>query len=51
MLLIAFAPEIVSGVEKLWKSGPSAGRHTYPDFGQYMPTNYFKAFCCAAPFC
>jgi hypothetical protein len=51
MLLIASATEIVSGVGKLWKSGPSAGQHTYPDFGQYKPTNYFKAFCCAAPFC
>ena len=51
MLLIASATEIVSGVENLWKSGPSAGHHTYPDFGQYMPFNYFKAFCSAAPFC
>ncbi len=51
ILLIASATEIVSGVENLWKSGPSAGRHTYPDFGQYMPVNYFKAFCSAAPFC
>jgi len=51
LLLIASATEIVSGVENLWKQGPSAGRHTYPDFGQYMPINYFKAFCSAAPFC
>jgi hypothetical protein len=51
LLLIASATEIVCGVENLWKSGPSAGRHTYPDFGQYMPKNYFKAFCSAAPFC
>jgi hypothetical protein len=51
MLIIASATEIVSGIDNLWKSGPSAGRHTYPDFGQYMPINYFKAFCCAAPFC
>jgi hypothetical protein len=51
MLLIASATEIVSGVDNLWKSGPSEGHHTYPDFGQYMPVNYFKAFCSAAPFC
>jgi hypothetical protein len=51
MLLIASATEIVSGVENLWKCGPSAGRHTYPDFGQYMPINYFKCFCSAAPYC
>jgi hypothetical protein len=30
MLLIASATEIVSGVENIWKSGPSAGHHTYP---------------------
>ena len=51
LLLITSATEIVCGVENLWKSGPSSGRHTYPDFGQYMPINYFKAFCSAAPFC
>ena len=51
ILLIASATESVSGVENLWKSGPSAGHHTYLDFGQYMPVNYFKAFCSAAPFC
>jgi hypothetical protein len=44
LLIIASATEIVSGIENLWLSGPSAGRHTYPDFGQYMPINYFKAF-------
>jgi hypothetical protein len=51
MLLIASATKIVFGVENLWKSGPSAGFHTYPDFGQHMPINYFKAFCCEVPFC
>jgi len=51
LLLIASATEIVCGIENLWKSGPSTGRHNYPDFGQYMPINHFKAFCSAAPFC
>jgi hypothetical protein len=51
LLIIASATEIVSGIQNLWLFGPSAGRHTYPDFGQYMPINYFKAFCSAAPFC
>jgi hypothetical protein len=51
LLLITSATEIICGVENLWKFGPSAGQHTYPDFGQYMPKNYFKAFCSAAPFC
>jgi hypothetical protein len=39
MLLIASATEFFSGVENLWKCGPSAGHHTYPDFGQYIPMN------------
>jgi hypothetical protein len=51
LLMIAFATEIVNGVDNLWKSGPSVGHHAYPDFGQYMPINYFKAFCSAAPYC
>ena len=51
LLIIAGASEIVSGVENLWKSGPSVGRHSYPDFGQFVPVNYFKAFCSAAPYC
>jgi hypothetical protein len=38
-------------VWNLWKCGPSAGHHTYPDFGQYMPINYFKCFCSVAPYC
>ncbi len=51
LLMIASATEICNGVENLWKKGPSIGRHEYPDFGQYIPVNYFKAFCSAAPFC
>ncbi len=51
LLMIASATEIVNGVENLWKSGPSVSHHAYPDFGQYMPINYFKAFCSAAPYC
>ena len=50
LLIIAAATEVVVGVDNLWKSGPSTGRHNYPDFGQYIPKNYFKAFCSAAPY-
>ena len=32
-------------------SGPSVGRHAYPDFGQYGPFYYFKAFASVAAFC
>jgi hypothetical protein len=51
LLIIASATEIVSGIKNSWFSGPFSGCHTYPDFGQYMPINYFKAFCSTAPFC
>jgi hypothetical protein len=50
LLMISSATEIVNGVENVWKSGPSVGCHAYPDFGQYMPVNYFKAFYSAAPY-
>ena len=50
LLLIAAATEPFTGVENLWKTGRSKGRHNYPDFGKYMPINYFKAFCSAAPY-
>jgi hypothetical protein len=51
LLIIAGATEIFSGVENFRKSRPSRGRQTYPDFGQYISENQFKAFCLAAPFC
>ncbi len=51
LLIIASATEIVNGIDNLWKAGPSVGRHNYPDFGQFVPINYFKAFASAAPFC
>jgi hypothetical protein len=50
-LMIAAASEIENGVDNLWKHGPSGGRHDYPDFGQYMAINHFKAFQAAAPYC
>lgn len=50
-LLIAAASEHEVGIENLWKQGKSSSRHNYPDFGQYMPKKYFKAFMAAAPYC
>ena len=44
-------PKVESGIENLWKKGKSKGRRDYPNFGKYMPVNYFKAFVCAAPYC
>ncbi|CAB9517187.1 hypothetical protein SEMRO_837_G209150.1 [Seminavis robusta] len=50
LLLIASCLETENGSD-LWKRGPSSGRKEYPDFGQYMPLNYWKAFCCAIGVC
>ena len=50
-LLLAAATEVHHGVDNLWKAGQSSGRHDYPDFGKYIPKNYFKAFLSAAAYC
>jgi hypothetical protein len=50
-ILIAGSSELHKGVENLWKKGRGRGRSMYPDFGRYMPVNYFKAFVNAAPYC
>jgi hypothetical protein len=51
LLIIARATEVFTGVSNFWKSGPSRGRQTYPDFSQYLSENQFMAFCSAALFC
>ena len=51
MLLIAASTEVHNGMENLWKSGPSLGRHPYPDFGQFMSWHEFEAFRLAALRC
>jgi hypothetical protein len=49
LLIITAAKELFIGVENSWKTVKSKGHHFFPDFGIYMPINYFKAFCSAAP--
>ena len=49
-LLIAAKPEVECGVDNLWRKGYSSGRHSYPNFGQYVPINKFRAFCSGAIF-
>ena len=51
LLMIAASAEVEVGVENLWLRGKSNGCRHYPNFGQYLPQNTFKAFQCAAPFC
>jgi len=42
--------EVHRGVEKLWKSGPSAGMKHYPNYSQYIPIDYMKAFLLGFPY-
>jgi hypothetical protein len=51
LLFIAAASEVENGIDDLWKWGKYTGRHDYPNFGQYMSINYFKAFVEAVPYC
>jgi Transposase IS4 len=50
LLLIAAVWEGDVGNESLWKKGQSGGRHSYADFGQYVPLNYFKVFQSSCPY-
>lgn len=46
LLIAASKNEHITGVDNLWKSGPSAGLRDHADWGQYIPKNYSKAFQC-----
>eukprot|EP00957_Ditylum_brightwellii_P135575 10337256-Ditylum_brightwellii.AAC.1 len=49
-LLVAAACKMECDVDNLWKKVPSNGRHSYPDYGQFVPMASFKAYCSAAPY-
>ena len=49
-IMIAGATEVQNGVDNLWKKGKSLGLRDFPDFGQYVEKDMFKAFERAAPF-
>lgn len=48
--MITASLEPVRGVDNLWKQGRADGFKPYPNYGQYIPKNYFKAFQHAFPF-
>ena len=50
LLLHASVWEGDRGIDNLWRKGQSAGRHNFPDFGQYIPVSYFRAWQSAAPY-
>ena len=49
-LLIVATSEMECGIYNFWKRVKYNGRRSYPDFGKYVPINYFKAFCSAAAY-
>ena len=51
LVIVAGATELQNGVENLWKSGMSKGRHSYPDYGQFVDRDEFKCFMSAAVYC
>jgi hypothetical protein len=50
LLLLASVWEGDRGIDNLWRKGKSSGRHTFPDFGQYVPAAYFRAWQSAAAY-
>jgi hypothetical protein len=42
--------EVSHGVKNLWLHGASAGMKSYPNYGQYIPIDYMKAFLRGLPY-
>ena len=48
-LVIAASLEVEHGIDNLWKCGASNGFKQYPNYGNYVPQNYFRAFVSGFP--
>ena len=48
--MIASTNEVERGIDNLWRTGESDGLKQYPNYGQYIPKNWFKAFQHAFPY-
>ena len=48
--MITSVLEVHTGVDNLWKRGRSDGYKDYPNFGQHIPLDYFKAFLHGFPY-
>ena len=42
--MITATLEVERGIENLWRYGPGPGFKDYPNYGEYLPVNYFRAF-------
>ena len=49
-LMITSVLEEHKGIAGLWQRGNSSGMKEYPNFGQFIPKDYFKAFIYGFPY-
>jgi hypothetical protein len=49
-LMITSVLEVHNGIARLWQQGNSSGLKEYPNYGQYIPKDYFKAFIYGFPY-
>ena len=49
-LMITAVLEVHRGTAGLWQCGNSSGMKEFPNYGQYIPKDYFKAFMYGLPY-
>ncbi len=49
-LMVTAVLEVHKGVAGLWRRGNSSGMKEFPNYGQYIPKDYFKAFLHGFPY-
>ena len=49
-LMVTAVLEVHKGVAGLWQRGNSSGMKQFPNYGQYIPKDYFKAFLYGFPY-
>jgi hypothetical protein len=49
-LMVTAGLEVHKGIAGLWQGGNSLGMKEYPNYGQYIPKEYFKAFLHGFPY-
>ena len=42
MLVISASLKVENGISNSWRRGEGPGFKDYPDYGQYIPMNYFE---------
>ena len=49
-LMVTAVLEVHKGIAGLWQRGNSSGMKQFPNYGQYIPKDYFKAFLYGFPY-